>query len=604
MQTTHKTKRFSAHAALVALHELVTHRLLPDLPPDAEPESVARDRMEKGVVTYVLFATTQTEVSPMEAITSLQALFDSLIQRSNALLSTKATHAAQTLIWKTAGASSANIADSWYKLLQHPAFDGAGQLNKARIGRKAVVTALARTDFDAAREAFFEMPQAIQDEPITRYLAFKLALRSSDYELANESLQVVTKHADKDPTFLYACVLEAQQSELRHIAVAALQSLLDKLPPGVHLPSLLRCTARLLIGELNAQERATDEVVEEVVLLFERAGSHKQALKQGTDDQWRFEIQWWSKNAYNLAVRLCADLHPEYLVRLLAVCTKFIESSPNDGGLMHQDDLHRRKLICHFLSTSALIVLARSGEEDSEYVLQCYLRARQEIVAFMRHAKQLEGAYTEAERNDTAAKETSARSFELLKFNLECILRLQQWDQLDQAVQAFLSFKDADRWDSLADLALIVHDQASTAGVTTNATARIPELLQKCINETWKKEKDITKMSRWLRLTFTIHLQDNDSGLALKIVEQAASIAQKGWDGHADVYPGDELQWLATMAFNKGVDALSAGDGAGSKVWVEAALELARYEDDNGALHAHLTYKRRAAEARMTEAQA
>ena len=99
-------------------------------------------------------------------------------------------------------------------------------------------------------------------------------------------------------------------------------------------------------------------------------------------------------------------------------------------------------------------------------------------------------------------------------------------------------------------------------------------------------------MSRWLRLTFSIYLRDDDCGLALKIVEQAASIAEKGYDGHADSYPGDELQWLATMAFNKAVDALLSNETGECSVWAEAALELARFAADNGALHAHLTQKR------------
>ncbi|KAK6396127.1 hypothetical protein LTR65_010237 [Meristemomyces frigidus] len=598
MQTINKARRISGHCALTALNELITLRLLSDILPDAQEESVSRDRLEKATVSYVLFATTQDEASPTQTIAGLQTLFDTVIKRSNSALSAKATHAAQTLIWKTAGAPRADIADEWCKLLRHPIFDSAGQLNKARIGRKAMMTALTRHDIEAAREAFFGMPQATRDEDMSRYLAFKIALRSSDHEFATESLQVITKHADRDPTFLYACVLEAQQSDHRHLAVAALQGLLDKQPPGVHLPSLLRCTARLLIGELDAKERSLDEMMDEVVLLFERAGADVKVFRQGTDDQWRAEIQWWSKNAYNLALRLCGDIHPEHLVRLLNVCIRFLECYPNDGGLMHDDVLTCRRSLCHFLSASALIVLARSSEESSEYALQCYLRARREIEAFVAQARRLEDLQADGDKSQDIDN-MMARKFELLKFDLECILRLQQWDQLDEAVRAFLDFRDADRWDSLADLALIVHEQASAQGVAPNASARIPELLQKCINETWRKDKDIAKMSRWLRLTFTIHLQDDDGDLALKIVQQAASIAEKGYDGNADAYPQDELEWLATMAFNKAVDALSLRDAPASATWIDAAMELARYSDDNGALHANLTNRRREAEGRM-----
>jgi len=598
MQTVYKAKRYNVACALSALQGLVCFRLLPDLAPNAVPDNVTSERLEKAAVTCVLFATSQNEVPPAGVVSGLQTLLDTVYKRSGCPFSAKATHAAQTLIWKTAGTSSPDVAADWLKLLRHPMFDGAGQLNKARIGRKAIVTALARNDFDAAREAFYQMPQAAQKEGISRYLAFKLALRSSDHGLAVESLQIVAKHADRDPTYLYACVLDAQQSDVRYLALAALQGLLDRQPPGIHLPSLLRCTARLLIGELETRERSVDEVMHEVVTLFERAGANTKIFRQGTDDQWRAEIQWWSKNAYNLAVRLCADVHPDYLISLLSVCTKFLECYPNDGGTMHQDDLIHRKALCHFLSTSALIVLARSAEEGTEYSLQCYTQARRHITIFMGLARKMETAHSEGFK-DEEAKATAARVFELLKFDLECILRLQQWDQLDHAVQAFMNFNDAGRWDSLADLALIVHDQASAAEASTTATARIPQLLERCINETWKKDKDVTKMARWLRLTFTIHLQDNEGGLALKIVQQAAGVAQKGSEGQADLYPGDELEWLVIMAFNRAVDALSSGDRGGSNEWIKAALELARYNGDNGALHANLTQKQRQAEVRM-----
>ena len=85
----------------------------------------------------------------------------------------------------------------------------------------------------------------------------------------------------------------------------------------------------------------------------------------------------------------------------------------------------------------------------------------------------------------------------------------------------------------------------------------------------------------------------------MKIVQQAASIAKRGYNSHYDVYPGDELQWLAISAFNKAVDLLSVGETDAVKVWIDAALELARHADDNGSLHAHLTQKHQMAQERL-----
>ncbi|KAI7123989.1 hypothetical protein KC343_g16283 [Hortaea werneckii] len=201
---------------------------------------------------------------------------------------------------------------------------------------------------------------------------------------------------------------------------------------------------------------------------------------------------------------------------------------------------------------------------------------------------------------DKESATRSSRLFKLLKFDLEAILQLQQWQQLNQAFSTFLNFSgDGDQWDTLADLILVIHQQAPSIELGPQATSRIPQLLQRCINETWKRDRDIVKMSRWLRLAFSMHLHDQDNGLALKLVEQAAAIARKGYNNEAEVYPAEELTWLATMAFNKAIDCLATGDYGGCQSWADAALELACYADDNGSLHAHLTRKRKVAESRM-----
>ena len=445
--------------------------------------------------------------------------------------------------------------------------------------------ALEKNDLNATREIFYQLPVGAQNEDITRYLAFKLALRSNDYELANESLKVVMKQADRDATFLYACVLEAQSSDMRHMAVATLQAILDKQPPGIHLPSLLRCTARLLIGELNAQDRSQDEVMEEIVRVFENAAANVSTLKHSTEEQGRTEMQWWSKNAYNLSLRLCTEMHPNHLVRLASVCTQLVSHLSNDAGVVHEADVSRRKAICHFISASALMVLARSSEEGSEHHIQYYLQARQQIDAFRL-------VRTGSENAEDAVR-LSCRQFELLKFEVECIFRLQQWDQLDAALKACSDCKDVDRWDTLADLVLIIHGQVGSAELSESCNGKITELLQRIINSTWKKEKDVVKASRWLRLSFAMNLNDRRDEFALKLLEQAAGMAKKGYDGSSERFPEIELQWLATTAFNKAVDLLSSGHSDLYHGWIDSALELARYAADTGALHANLTSKKK-----------
>lgn len=559
----------------------------------------AQEYLEKAFVTYVMFAVSHAEDSLEVFGAKVQQLLDDIVKRRGCDLSPKAIHASQALIWKVTSIAHPGVADVWCRLLRHRAFDGAGPSNKAKIARKAIASALDRNDLNFAREVFFEIPTATQNESITRYLAFKVAVRSNDHQLAIDSLNIVTKNASTDPKYLYACVLEAQQSENRCLALAALQSLLDKQPPGTYFPSLLRCTARLLFSELESQGWEKGDAISEVVQLFERAARHMQTFRSGSDDQWRADIQWWSKNAYNLSLKLCADIHPDLLVRLLGVCVCFLECYPDNNELMHKEDIGHRKALCHFLSASALIVLARASEELTEYGLQCYLRVRREVASFVRCADPL---IAEAGQSHSAnIADLHARKFELLKFDLECVLRLQQWDHLDQALDAFFAFKDSDRWDGLADLLIITQEHFASQRSDAKTTKRITELLERCVNATWKKDKDLVKMARWLRLAFSIHLQnhDEDAGLALKIVQQAAWIAKRGFDGDSETYPRDELDWLACSAFNRAVDRLNIDDTTMVSKWMDAAMELARYSGDNGSLHANFTAKREQANVRL-----
>ena len=458
-----------------------------------------------------------------------------------------------------------------------------------------MATAMAKGDLKATRETFFQMSETAQNESRTRYLVFKLALASNDHQLATESLNMVARKAERDPAFLYACVLETQQSQMRHIAVAALQAILDKLSPNVHFASLLRCTARLLVGELHNRERNLDEVMEETLRVFESASTNSQALIEDDNKQRRAELQWWMKNAYNIALKYCGQVHPEHLIRMLRVCTQLMEFYPNDDGPMHNDGLLRRSLLCHFLVATALIVLARSHPERSEEQLQSYLEARREIAIFMPLCPKV------VQDIDAERQKTLCRVFDLLKFDLECVINLQQWDQLSDVLQSCIKLEGVDRWDTLADIALVVQREIATVEIDSIAHKHLTELLQKIINDTWKKEKDMAKAARWLRISFSHDLKDGTGTFALQLLVQATGMAKKGFERRTDTFPDMELQWLATTAFNKAVDLLSQGERAGCGSWLDGSLELARYSADNGALHASLTSKRQLFDKRLKE---
>jgi hypothetical protein len=579
-------------SALAAIEQLVNTRLLPDLDAVMDNE-VVKTWLEKAVITYTGFSTALTGLLSPDVPQRMSTLFDNIVQQASDLLSPRAAHAMQALIWRASNDAHGSHTEVWFDTLQHSLFVSVGASNKALISRKLMATALRRGELDTARAAFYGLPGSSQNEGMTRYLAYKLALRSNDMQLAAECLGSLAKHVDKEPRYLYACVLEAQQSGNRAMAVAAFQVLVNQPPNGVQLPTLLRCTVKLLVEELDTLNRPLSEITSELAHLFDIASAKTKMFRRGTEEQWRAEIQWWSKNAFNIALRLCTEMPPDHLVRLVRACIQFLECYPDDGGLMHHDDLIQRKQICHFICASAFTVLARATD-DRPQQLQNYLEVQREAKAFL-------ALWRQPHYQTPNAEQRSARALELLRMNVESVFKLEQWKKLSEALGACLEFQGTDRWDTLADLVLIIYDHTSKLAIDSLATAKIPELLQKIINETWSKDKDILKLARWLRFTFSVGLNDSNGSVSIKLVEQAASMAKRGTEMRNQPYPEDELQWLATTAFNKAVDLLAVEDCATAEQWMEAALELARYAADNGSLHAQLTKTREEAKRRMTK---
>ena len=436
------------------------------------------------------------------------------------------------------------------------------------------------------------MPLDVQREKPSLYLGFKVALRSSEYQFAIENLEALAHGSDGNYNFLYAAVLETQQSGMRSVAVAALQTLLDRQPPGVHLPTLLRCTVRIMMGELQAQERVTLETLEEVTQLFEKAAGNINLIQEQSEHHRRLESQWWSKNAYNLALRVHGLIDPEVVVRLLLVCVAFIEADLADLQEPEgKDTLKHRKGLCHFIIATSLITGGRSIEAGEQQRLDKFSRAREHIESFRS---------TYDQEPDT---DTTGRLFELLKLDLECILRLQQWEGLSTALKRCLDFPTVndDRWGTLAELIFAIHQ------VHGAFTPEMSMLLQRIIASVWNDDKDPIRVARWIRLSFQIDLSRNsnaitgsdDGAFALQLLSHATRLAQNGYDRAKSQYPDAELQWLATTAFNHGVDLLSAGAFGDMATWMQAARELAQWAADGGSLARNLDFKWAVAKERV-----
>ncbi|KAI2473487.1 meiosis protein SPO22/ZIP4 like-domain-containing protein [Annulohypoxylon bovei var. microspora] len=245
----------SPSLACSILDEFITSRVLPT---QHDPW------VERAVVLRTRMATAHRDSH--ETIQGLSILFDSVEANLEKSLPAAAVLAIQILIWKRVDPLSSQgeleMTEKWCHVAMHPALRHSGPSNAAKIARKLLGCALQRNNLDNAVEVLRSMSESARREPMTLYLAYKLALRNGDREMASDCLRSISEASSNDPQYLYACCMDAQEAEDKMCAIEALQHLIQKCgyssPDAVHLPALLRVVIRLETSLVNDQGRADD----------------------------------------------------------------------------------------------------------------------------------------------------------------------------------------------------------------------------------------------------------------------------------------------------------------------------------------------------------
>ncbi|KAF6237883.1 hypothetical protein HO173_004084 [Letharia columbiana] len=446
----HHVHKLSSRSPLMAHHVLVT--LLSERLLGAEETKW----IEKVLITIIWNCTNSTDI--LDVLTSLSEVFDALAHSAAKALSPHATHAAQILLWKRIEASynheTYDTAEAWCRLSLHPVFRSSGEVNVGKLQRKLILCALSMSDQAKAREVYSQMSPPNKKDPSTMYVLYKVALRCRDSGLAAECIDTICTASTKDATLLYACVLEAQQTGDHLQIINSLQRVLEKYsynaPNEIHLPALLRCTARLLIRELENPPSHVTDCIDEICKLFEGAAAQaRTSRRSAANDLFSLaELDWFSRNTYNLALKYCTSWSPEQTLRLVQSCLRFIGLYPAAIDLNVTADLSLRRLFCDFLCGSLLIVLARC-EDNVEHQLQHYTNVRKVIDDFRVDVKGQVNRLEGGAKGDLQHKYAS-----LLAFDYEAAARLKAWDSLDQIIKESQDFEDPKIYGLFADITL------------------------------------------------------------------------------------------------------------------------------------------------------
>ncbi|QPC76062.1 hypothetical protein HYE68_006814 [Fusarium pseudograminearum] len=171
----------------------------------------------------------------------------------------------------------------WCQVALHPIFSNSGETTQRKFSRRLVRCAISCEDAESAYATFNAMPKDAQDEPLTRYLMFKVALMSWNHELGRQCIEYLGKMPDKSQCqdIIYACVRDAQNAGDRMMTLETLKAATETFDiegaSTTNLPSIFRCAIRLINLIEGPQDEHMDgapELAEDTCCIFERARCH------------------------------------------------------------------------------------------------------------------------------------------------------------------------------------------------------------------------------------------------------------------------------------------------------------------------------------------
>ncbi|KAI9856788.1 MAG: hypothetical protein M1824_005259 [Vezdaea acicularis] len=318
-------------------------------------------------------------------------------------------------------------------------------------------------------------------------------------------------------------------------------------------------------GDEDTESKASNsEAVASICKLFE--GATVQAKTSRRNDPAQIdqlfsidELDWFSRTSYNLALESCADWEGSMVLKLLHSCIGFIDLYPSDMPKDTILDLSLRRMFCDFLAISLLIALARS-EDNIEKQLQYYLTGRAHVEGFRARIPDQLTRLGPGSREDLLKKLGV-----VLAFDFEAAVRLKSWDSLELIIEECAAANEPRIYETLADIMLSSGGPSATVVMT----------LQNIINMTAQHYPlSIDKISRWIRCLFQLAVVQ-DTHIAEQLLDQAARVAHDTRLNATPPYPEEELEWLSTTAFNRGVDFYCASDDESCRRWAEKAIGVA-----------------------------
>ncbi|KAF8252313.1 SPO22-domain-containing protein [Wilcoxina mikolae CBS 423.85] len=557
------------------LDALISKRLLP---------MECEDWLNRAFITRLYVTIQHKSTDDESAIANLHSLLDTIAKQLQKTFNPISTHAAQILLWRVSETlyvqEKYHLCSAWCQLALHMVFDRSGELNLSKISRRIILCSINTKEYGKAAEVFNAMPESGKNAPLSRFLMFKVALRTSDDDLALSCLASIAENPSTDQQLLYACALDSQEVGNRKLALRTLKLVLDSLetfPPSEasKAPILLRCIIRLTMTEIEGASDAKNNIES---LLHGLANTGTSALKHATRSRQMphavtggtqifdiNELDWFSRNGYNLGLRSIMEWGPATSLRIINACIGFMKLYPEDMGSSEYAEIIRRRLLCYYLCAALCIEIARMAD-DLESKLQHYLLVRNHVESF----RTLLGDWSgRIERGFDEVKDKLAI---LLPFDFEGAIQLKNWGVIGQLVDEAILLDNGTVLQVIADVVIC---SCAPENVVLLVLKRILDHLVTV------PDTNLENLARWIRYTVQFSLV-RDSQTAEAIISQALELAR---NAKADnVYPDEELHWLTATAWNRSIDFTCASDEANATRFSDLAFSLARLLKDDTLL--------------------
>ena len=282
----------------------------------------------------------------------------------------------------------------------------------------------------------------------------------------------------------------------------------------------------LIVLQLRVKSSRLCSAVEEARRSLEKTRTPKNTLFTAQ------ELDWFSRDTYNTAIRSLAKWTPSISLRIASVCIRFLDLYRNSGGIDGSTlaELSYRRMLCVYLCAFVSVDLARL--QDSTELLQLhYLAARRHIEDFRKNQDLVRAKLPGTEAEDLGSKFPA-----LLGLDFEAAARTKDWEALRGIVEEAVSLGGGD--------IISTFEYMADSLICSEAPSRIRLIVMQAILDHTALEPmtNVAKLSGWVRTLVQLSVT-KVSKVTETLLAEIVEIVKKR--NETQSYPEGEIQWLA-----------------------------------------------------------